>query len=185
MKYPIRRVAGAMVAGLLTTTAWQAAAQDQTQICEDDQRFHQFDFWIGEWTVTNNANGNFAGENSIQPAQYGCVLIERWHGRTGTTGQSINFYDPLADEWRQVWIANGYSIDYTGGLDEEGSMVLVGEIHYYRQDQSVPFRGRWTPNEDGSVRQFFEQYDAETDAWQVWFDGHYVRREEGDADEGH
>ncbi len=74
-------------------------------------------------------------------------------------------------------MANGYSIDYTGGLNAAGEMVLTGEIHGYRAARSSPFRGTWSLNADGSVRQFFEQYDAEEEAWKVWFDGKYVPKE--------
>jgi len=73
-------------------------------------------------------------------------------------------------------MAGGYSIDFTGGLDESGAMVLNGKINYYKPGKSFPFRGTWTPNEDGSVRQFFEQFDTEKDQWIVWFDGVYERR---------
>jgi hypothetical protein len=36
-------------------------------------------------------------------------------------------------------------------------------------------KGIWTPNADGSVRQFFEQQAPDSQEWTVWFDGLYVR----------
>jgi len=63
-----------------------------------------------------------------------------------------------------------------GGPDDSGSMVLKGKINYYKTGQSNKFRGAWTPNPDGSVRQFFEQFDPESKKWTVWFDGLYVRK---------
>ena len=41
-----------------------------------------------------------------------------------------------------------------------------------------PFRGRWTPLEDGRVRQLFQQQDDEG-VWQTWFDGYYSRSDTG------
>lgn len=38
------------------------------------------------------------------------------------------------------------------------------------------FRGTWTPNEDGSVRQFFVQQDTDGGVWKTWFDGLYIRK---------
>jgi len=38
------------------------------------------------------------------------------------------------------------------------------------------FRGTWTANADGSMRQFFEQRNPETHEWSVWFDGLYVSK---------
>ena len=43
--------------------------------CEHDERFSEFDFWVGEWDV-HIANGTFAGHNVIEKTQRGCVLIE-------------------------------------------------------------------------------------------------------------
>ena len=83
----------------------------------------------------------------------------------------------MEDQWRQLWAAGSYSIDYTGGLNETASMVLKGKINYYKTGKSQAFRGTWTPNADGSVRQFFEQQDPESKVWSVWFDGLYVKKD--------
>lgn len=89
---------------------------------------------------------------------------------------SVNYLDHAAGEWVQVWNdGSGSQINIRGGLTDEG-MQLVGTIHYVAQDQTVPFRGLWTPLDDGRVRQFFEQYDEETDAWVPWFEGFYTRK---------
>ena len=55
----------------------------------------------------------------------------------GTRG-SMNYYDAVENQWRQLWVAGGYSIDYTGGLNESGSMVLTGKINYYNMGKSPP-----------------------------------------------
>jgi hypothetical protein len=54
-------------------------------------------------------------------------------------------------------------------------MVLNGKINYYKQDKSFPFKGTWTANDDGIVRQYFEQFDEEKQVWSVWFDGIYIK----------
>jgi hypothetical protein len=69
--------------------------------------------------------------------------------------------------------AGEYAIDIAGGL-VDGSVVLLGEIYNYGSNETFDFRGTWTPNNDGSVRQFFEQYNDETEMWDPWFDGRYV-----------
>jgi hypothetical protein len=55
-------------------------------------------------------------------------------------------------------------------------MEMEGTIYYLAAQRSAAFRGRWTPLEDGRVRQFFEEKDQEGN-WQVWFDGFYTREE--------
>ncbi|MEO1311524.1 MAG: hypothetical protein AAFV51_11245, partial [Pseudomonadota bacterium] len=117
----------------------------------------------------------FQGTNSITKAENGCLLIERWSGAGGSTGQSYNFYDPETKTWRQVWVSAGIVVDYDGGLDDTGAMRLEGRISYRTSGKTFPFRGVWTPQEDGSVRQHFTQYDPEKEEWADWFVGIYRR----------
>lgn len=140
-----------------------------------EQEFRVFDFWLGAWEVSDNVSGNFAGNNSIQQMEGGCMLLESWEGAGGSTGTSVNYYNPTEKQWRQLWISQGrYSIDIVGGLVGE-SMQLVGYIYPF-SGAEAKFRGTWTPNLDGSVRQLFEQYDEESESWGVWFDGRYERK---------
>ncbi|WP_286831141.1 MULTISPECIES: hypothetical protein [Kordiimonas] len=173
-------------AAIILTTSVGAAAQSQTQTqtppppntCETDPGFNQFDFWVGNWNVTARNGGQQAGTNLVTKVEKNCLIREEWTSVSGGTGQSINYYNPVSKKWRQVWVsagAGGNLIDYEGGL-RDGSMVLEGTITYYANGTSFPFRGTWTPNEDGTVRQFFEQYDETEEKWKGWFDGLYARQ---------
>ena len=142
--------------------------------CETDERFAEFDFWVGEWDV-HDAAGTFAGNNRISRAQAGCVLIENWSGAQGSTGMSINYLDKASNEWVQIWhSAGGYQIDIRGGLTDEG-MLLTGTIHYISNGTTAPFRGLWTELPDGRVRQYFEQSNDGGESWTPWFEGFYTR----------
>jgi hypothetical protein len=145
--------------------------------CEHQEGFRDFDFWIGDWIV-HGAKGTFAGNNSITIAEKGCLLLENWSSASGGTGMSINYLDKASNEWVQVWNdASGTQINIRGGLTDEG-MLLVGQIHNVGNGKSAPFRGLWTPLEDGRVRQFFEQSNDGGKTWQTWFDGYYTRIDE-------
>lgn len=170
-----------IVMALSSLFSFGAAAQ-QSNACITIPGFSDFDFWLGEWDVQPFTGGAKAGENTITKIENGCAVEERWTDINGVTGRSLNYYIPATQQWRQIWVSSGaYSLDIVGGLNGR-AMVLEGTIHYYPggaggpDAKSAPIRGIWTPQEDGSVRQFFEQYNAETDEWQVWFDGRYVRK---------
>lgn len=155
-----------------------SAQQAPPPVCEQEEPFRDFDFWIGEWdVVVNDSTRAPAGTNSIQPRHRHCVLEENWTSLQGGTGSSMNYYDPTREAWRQVWVAASYVIDIEGGLNAEGSMVLEGEIRSFVQNSSSPFRGTWTPIDDGVVRQFFEIGNAETGVFTPWFDGLYLRKD--------
>ena len=183
MEMTFRTFFGPLLAGLVATCLMSASAPAQQppppSPCTSDPHFRDFDFWLGEWQVTNRANGNLAGTNTIISIEANCALEERWTGARGSTGMSINYYNSVSGQWRQVWVTGGaYSIDIVGGLNEEGAMVLEGTIYYYRSGERNPFRGTWTPNPDGSVRQYFQQADPESGEWSDWFDGLYVEVKE-------
>jgi len=144
--------------------------------CENDESFRAFDFWVGHWEV-HGPNGGFAGTNTIERAERGCVLIENWTSVSGGTGMSINYLDKTTGEWVQVWNAEGGSqIHIRGGMTAEG-MMLVGTLHRVGADTTTPFRGLWTPLPDGRVRQLFEQSSDSGEAWTTWFDGYYTRKD--------
>jgi hypothetical protein len=155
------------------TSCAQAAAPQFP--CEDNKRFDEFDFWVGEWDVRGVA-GKLAGNNVISKSHNGCVLIENWTSASGGTGMSINYFDHAKEEWVQVWNSgNGSQIDIRGGLTADG-MLLVGTIHYVASNTTQPFRGLWTALPDGRVRQFFEISSDEGKTWTTWFDGYYTRK---------
>ena len=161
------------VGGFQPVAAQQTA--DQTPPCEGDERFREFDFWIGHWEVTT-AQGQVAGTNRVEKEEQGCMLLERWTSSNGGTGTSINYFDPAKGKWVQVWVASaGYSIVIEGRL-EDGKMVLVGHL-VGLDGAATPFRGTWTPLSDGRVRQFFEQSTDDGKTWTPWFDGYYKRME--------
>ena len=135
--------------------------------------YRAFDFWLGEWRVTV-PTGQLAGHNSITMSQQGCLLEESWQGVQGASGQSFNYYDATTEKWSQLWVSPGVVIDISGGL-EGSAMVLKGQISYQQNETQFDFIGRWTPNEDGTVTQEFEQWNPETEAWDNWFTGIYTR----------
>ena len=164
------------------STAGVALAQSPTPPpppCQEDI-YRAFDFWLGTWDVTTTA-GQTAGVNKITAQENGCLVLEEWTSIGGNTGQSYNFYDPGIKKWRQIWVSGGATIDYAGGLNDAGEMTLEGEIAY-RNGTSFPFRGTWTPNEDGSVRQYFQQYNPKTEEWDDWFTGIYKKQSDEEKD---
>jgi len=145
--------------------------------CRYDEGFRDFDFWLGEWEV-HTASGQFAGTNSVRSEEAGCMVTEHWTSATGGSGSSINYLDKTTGEWVQVWNSeNGAQISIRGGLTDEG-MRLEGHLHYVANGTTLPFRGLWTPMEDGRVRQFFEQSTDDGESWAPWFEGFYTRRSE-------
>jgi len=165
------------LAGREKYDAFVQAMSVQAYPCEHQERFRDFDFWLGEWVV-QVAGGQQVGTNSITSIERGCMIREEWTNASGSTGTSINYFDSVGGEWVQIWHdASGSQINVRGGLTDDG-MLLVGYIHDVNSGTTKPFRGLWTPLDDGRVRQFFEHSDDDGETWTSWFEGFYTRTDE-------
>jgi hypothetical protein len=136
----------------------------QCKCCSEEYR--QFDFWIGEWEVSNEKG--LAGKSSITLSGDSCTVLEKWSSATSSfSGTSRNFYDMDEKQWKQVWTDNqGGSLNLSGGLID-GAMVLTST-----QDSTMD-RITWRPYDEGSVRQHWERSDNLGKDWTTLFDGLY------------
>jgi hypothetical protein len=169
------------IAGLLALTVGDAEVSRETsdppaaraaapRPC-DGPEHRQFDFWIGEWSVTSPA-GKAAGRNRITPILGGCALREEWTGASGTHGTSLNAWDATSKKWRQTWVDDSGMVLLLSGGVQSGSMVLQGDVP---GDAGRPARQRitWTPRPDGAVRQHWESSADGGRTWKTEFDGTY------------
>ena len=172
MTKPLSRAASrSLLATLLAVPATLAGAQAPAApppACQSAE-YRQFDFWVGSWDVFL-PNGEKAGENRIEPISAGCALLENWSGRGGFTGKSLNIYDRDDKRWHQTWVDSSGGLLMIAGNLVDKRMVLSSEAGGAWQ------RITWTPNDDGSVRQFWEASADAGKTWTVQFDGKYVRR---------
>lgn len=74
-------------------SALLCAQAENCACCTENHK--AFDFWIGNWTVTDGS-GALVGTNSIVKLQDDCVVQENWNGTGGSTGTSTNFYNSLS-----------------------------------------------------------------------------------------
>jgi hypothetical protein len=138
------------------------------------EKHRQFDFWVGEWNVTQN--GEPAGHNLIKLVHGDCALNENWTSAAGNfSGASFNIYDQANDKWHQTWVdTTGTLLELDGGL-VDGKMVLSGE-RPGADGAPVTNRITFTPNEDGSVLQTWD-VSSDGESWNTVFNGLYVRAE--------
>jgi len=160
---------------VLTLNASGILAQPSACAC-CHEKAKQFHFWVGDWETYNRA-GKLVGTNHIILMEGNCVMQENWKA-TGSpyTGTSYNYLNTYTGKWQQLWIDN-----QGGNLSLEGewngtAMVLTGKPVQNRQGQQQIDRITWTPNADGTVRQFWEASVDNGQSWTVAFDGLYKRK---------
>lgn len=137
-----------------------------------DPVYRQFDYWLGDWNVSNAA-GKLVGRDHVQKTYGGCVITEHWTSVDGGTGGSYSIYDASRKLWHQTWVdSTGTLLVLEGGL-KDGHIVLSG-------DETLPSgrhalnRMSWTP-QDGKLRQLWEVSQDSGKTWKVVFDVYYTK----------
>ncbi|WNC72644.1 hypothetical protein RGQ13_01310 [Thalassotalea psychrophila] len=141
----------------------------------DEAEYQQFDFWLGQWQVTNPEN-NQVSESKITKILGGCVLLEEYNAPSGFQGKSLNIYDKQQKKWHQSWTDNSGLLLQLNGEFIDNSMILKGSI--------VDDKGKelfqmitWSLLENNKVRQHWQQSIDAGITWVTLFDGTYTRRQ--------
>lgn len=153
-------------------------AQDETDTAQPpcaSPRMNEFDFWVGDWSLTWGDSGQ--GSNSITRDYDGCVIIERFNGSPSIAlrGMSVSTVSPETGNWHQTWVDNsGAYLDFVGGLRGE-RMVLQRDGS--RQGKGVKHRMVWYNISDDSLDWNWEQSTDDGQTWNVLWHIYYERKE--------
>lgn len=133
--------------------------------------YRQFDFWVGRWEVKGRS-GQKVGSSVVTSSQSGFLITENWTNAQGSTGSSVNFYDPADGRWHQIWVdAGGNVTRYAGGW-KDGKMRFEG-IAVTADGGETLCRMDFEPRPDGTVRQQIRQSKDGGESWNLYFDGIY------------
>lgn len=155
------------------TFAGPAAAQPSSAPCAAPEH-RQFDFWVGEWTVTR-PDGAPAGSSRIESVLDGCALLEHWQSAKGGAGKSLTLYVAADRQWNQTWVdAQGSRLVLTGGWD--GARMVLANAWTGANGRAMRSELTWTPLPGGQVRQVWRQSADAGATWTTTFDGLYTRR---------
>jgi hypothetical protein len=127
--------------------------------------YRQFDFWAGDWDVSDVGSPIKVARARVDLILDGCVLREDYQGTDGHKGQSFTIYDAARGVWHQSWVTNRGQLLVIEGKSEAGEMVLSGENHA----GGALVRGTWKPV-DGGVRETAVTSTDGGKTWKLWFD---------------
>lgn len=136
------------------------------------QEYRALDFWVGEWNVRDSRGGYQVGTSSVQRILDDCVVLEKWTGGMGGTGESFNTIDPATGKWRQTWTDSSAQIfDFTGDAATDRMIYLRNA----KSPAGKPMLVRMTLSKlpTGEVRQLSEQSLDDGKTWSVGYDFTY------------
>jgi tetratricopeptide (TPR) repeat protein len=152
-------------------------AKKNQRPCAYSAENRQFDFWLGEWSVTTTQGSIPAGDSKIELILEDCVVQENWKSQNSPySGKSYNIYNQARKQWEQYWVDNvGGNIFFYGGLKD-------GVMDYYTDE--IPQTGgpalkrhlQFIPMGPDRVRQFSRGSADGGKTWSVEYDFTYARK---------
>ena len=160
---------------LITIVCLILSQQIFSQQNKNLEKYHQFDFWLGEWDVYKYGAETVAGKSHIESIIDSVGLLENYSVIKGKyTGKSLNKYNPAKDRWEQYWIDNtGLTLFLCGKL-VDGKMIL-DDVGYGDKKNGLN-QIVWEKMKNGSVQQTWSTSKDGRKTWQVLFDGEYKKR---------
>lgn len=159
-----------IVVALVISSVACLRAQQSPGACTSPAH-HNFDFWVGQWEVTDTG-GRLVGKSTIERTAAGCAITEHWHPIGGLDGASVSWYTPGDSAWHQQWVGDGGWIARFSGSFRRGVMRMT------ETESSLPAaagrnRMSWTVLPDGRVKQWQENSKDGGKTWTAQFVGYY------------
>jgi len=174
---------------LTATSTATAAAKSDAQKKGDESKTHAsgatpmgLHFWVGEWDCYSAKSGKLAGHNTLKFRVKKQVIHERWKSVGDEySGESWNFFDPIAKAWRQNWLGNGGDVTQfiaDTKSDVEGVMFVGKAFNPKDGDSYTHHKMHVRPIGDGWVRQTGAASKDDGATWTVEYDLIYVPKGE-------
>jgi hypothetical protein len=158
---------------LMVGSAAPAAAQQPPQRPCDTQAHRAFDYWIGEWEVSDTTGRRIAS-SSISSVSGGCAIAEHWRPLRGSEGRSLSWFEPRDGQWHQQWVGGDGWIARFAGAVTGGTLTMTEQVHPASATQPIA-RMSWVRAGADTVRQLMWQSRDAGSTWTPAFVGVYVR----------
>jgi len=164
---------------------WQGSATyaaPDSESCATSSESRQFDFWLGEWSVSYPGAPD-ASSSTVSLELGKCVVIENWTG--GRNHQGINVFAYSADDqhWHGLFADNEGRVHVFEGRVTAGSAEFVGPSRGPNAE-TVLNRIRVVRQGPNRVEQSWEKSSDNGATWSTVFRGEYSRKSKGSSNPG-
>jgi hypothetical protein len=151
-----------------------AASAADSEACSSNIESRQFDFWLGDWTVSYpGAPGGSTSKVSLSLDK--CLVVESWDGGKGHKGENMFAYSSDDKSW------HGMFADNQGRVHVFEGKLAAGTAEFYGPGRnangaSVLNRIRVVRVNANKVEQSWEKSNDNGATWNMEFRGEYSRR---------
>ena len=154
--------------------ATAAFAADNPTPCSGNSEIRQFDYWLGNWTITHSGETG-SGTSKVYLSLDKCLFVESWDNGKGHAGQNLFAYSPDDRSWHGFFADNqGHAHVFLSGK------VTLGLAEFYGPSrgpngETVLNRIRVVRLTQNSVDQTWDKSTDDGTTWKTVFQGKYDR----------
>ena len=164
----------AALAACFCVTVPRASAADEPGPCSADSATRQFDYWLGDWTISTNENPGTAA-SKVTLSLGNCVITENWRDGKGHSGENFFAYSFDDHSWRGMFVDNrGHSHVFVDGKVAGGTAEFDGPSRG-PNGEAVLNRIRVVRISPNEVKQTWEKSTDNGASWTTVFAGTYSR----------
>lgn len=157
--------------GLAALPAFAAADSGS---CSANPESRQFDFWLGDWTVTYpGAPGGSASKVYLSLDK--CLLVESWDGGKGHKGENMFAYSSDDKSWHGMFADNQGRVHVFEGKVVSGTAEFHGPSRG-PNGEAILNRIRVVRVSAQKVEQTWEKSTDNGATWATEFRGEYTRK---------
>ena len=124
--------------------------------------YRQFDFWIGDWDVSDVGDPQPSMRIRVERILDGCALKESYRDVNGMVGETLNVYDAARMVWHQTWVTNrGQLLVLEGGMESGRVALRATET---ARDGPILWRAWWIPQ----GQEVCETAETSADGGKTW-----------------
>src|ERR1700751_1261425 len=154
----------------------QASAATDAASCAANPANRALDFWLGQWTIA--APGGAANATSTITLQLDkCLVVERWDGGRGHTGENVLAYSADDQSWHGFFADNEGRVPvFFHGKASPGSTQFSGPS---RGPHGETILNRVTISRINAdqVQQLWQKSSDDGKTWTTTFRGQYTRKQ--------
>lgn len=157
------------------------AAATNASSCTANPANRALDFWLGQWTIA--APGGAANATSTVTLQLDkCLVVERWDGGRGHTGENILAYSADDQSWHGLFADNEGRVHiFFHGKASPGSVEFSAPSRGPKGETTLNRVTISRINAD-QVQQLWQKSSDDGKTWTTAFRGQYTRKQPQQGD---
>lgn len=171
-----RRLIAFVFAGVWLGTLPQAFAAAGEEPCISNPGNRALDFWLGQWTISA-PGGTPSATSTVALELDKCLVVERWDGGRGHTGENLFGYSADDQSWHGLFADNEGRVHvFVDGKSSTGLAQFSGPS---RGPNGETILNRVTIRriDANNVEQVWEKSSDGGKTWSTAFRGEYTRKQ--------